>query len=137
MIKMTIEATPEQAKKIADILSAAESPAAPAPVVFSPAPAQLPSPPPLPVAPAPLPVTVTMPVQPPVQTPAPVSVPVAAPPTYDLDSLSRAAAPLMAQGRQVELVGLLKQFGVASLTQLPPTCYGDFATALRGLGAQI
>jgi hypothetical protein len=43
----------------------------------------------------------------------------------------------MAQGRQQELIGLLQSFGVQALTQMPPNRYGEFATALRGLGAQI
>ena len=73
---------------------------------------------------------------PPVQTPV-QTAPVAPPPAYDAEMLGRAAAPLMAQGRQQELIGLLQSFGVQALTQLPPNRYGEFATALRGLGAQI
>lgn len=79
----------------------------------------------------------------PQQTPnasVPVNVstaPTATPPTYTIDVLSAAAAPLMAQGRQAELVNLLNSFGVQALTMLPPERFGDFATALRGLGAKI
>lgn len=70
--------------------------------------------------------------QPPVPSPVPTS-----PTTYALDDLARAAGTLMDTGRQAELVGLLQQFGVASLPELPQAQYGAFATALRGLGAQI
>ncbi len=87
--------------------------------------------PPSPQTPVTVP-AVHQPTLPPVQT-----APVAPPPTYDVETLGRAAAPLMAQGRQQELVGLLQSFGVQALTQLPPNKYGEFATALRGLGAQI
>lgn len=57
--------------------------------------------------------------------------------TYTLDDLARAGMTLMDSGRQAELQGLLKQFGVEALPALPQEQYGAFATALRGLGAQI
>lgn len=70
-----------------------------------------------------------------------VQPPQAAVPTtttgYTLDDLARAAMTLMDAGRQQELLGLLSQFGVDSLPALPQTQYGAFATALRGMGAQI
>ncbi len=66
--------------------------------------------------------------QPPVQTSTP---------SYTADELSRAAITLMDAGRQNELIGLLQQFGVMSVPNLRPDQYGAFATALRGLGAQI
>lgn len=81
------------------------------------------------------------------QTPA--SVPVAQPaapaqstvPTsavsYTLDDLARAGMTLMDSGRQADLQGLLKTFGVEALPALPKEQYGAFATALRGMGAQI
>ena len=58
-------------------------------------------------------------------------------PTYTRDDLSRAAMPLMDSGMQVRLMELIKSYGVTSLMELPPEQYGSFATALRGLGAQI
>lgn len=58
-------------------------------------------------------------------------------PSYTLDDISRAATTLMDAGRQGELIGLLKQFGIATLPDLPKEQYGAFATALRGMGAQI
>lgn len=44
---------------------------------------------------------------------------------------------LMDSGRQADLQGLLKTFGVEALPALPKEQYGAFATALRGMGAQI
>lgn len=72
--------------------------------------------------------------------PAPFSAPPTAPtsvPSYTPDDLARAAMTLMDSGRQRELIGLLQTFGVSSLPELRPEQYGGFATALRGLGAQI
>ncbi len=68
--------------------------------------------------------------------PAPTA-PVAPPPTYTIAQLQQACAPLMDAGKQAELVNLLRSFGVQALTQLPKERLGEFATALRGLGAQI
>ena len=72
--------------------------------------------------------------QAPVQSPAPVQTSV---PSYTMDDLAGAAVPLMESGRQADLLNLLAQFGVESLPALPKEQYGAFATALRGLGAQI
>lgn len=90
-----------------------------------------------------LPVTPVVPV--PTQTPVVQSVPTAlvqAPVpttsvTYTPDDLARAAFALMDSGRQQELIGLLQQFGVNAIPELKPEQYGAFATALRGMGAQI
>lgn len=101
--------------------------------------------------PMPTPVQTTAPVQPtPVQTTTPVQaaapqtvapMPQTAVPTaaraYTLDELASAAMLLMDQGKQVQLQNLLAGHGVASLPELPPDQYGTFATALRGMGAQI
>lgn len=48
-----------------------------------------------------------------------------------------AAIPLMDSGKQPELLQLIRSFGVEALPFLQPEQYGAFATALRGLGAQI
>ncbi len=72
-----------------------------------------------------------MPVNP---TPA---APVAATPTYAMEDLARAASQLMDAGRQQDLLGLLAQFGVQALTQLPKERYGEFATVLRQMGAKL
>lgn len=72
--------------------------------------------------------------QTPASTPAPVQTTT---PSYTMDDLAGAAVPLMESGRQADLLNLLAQFGVESLPALPKEQYGAFATALRGLGAQI
>ena len=76
----------------------------------------------VPTAPAPVVPTTAMPI-----APAP-AVPVSAP-SYTLEQLSLAARQLVQQ--------LVAQFGVQTMTQIPTDRYGDFATALRGLGARI
>lgn len=58
-------------------------------------------------------------------------------PSYSMDDLTNAAVMLMDSGRQADLLILLAQFGVEALPALPREQYGAFATALRGLGAQI
>ena len=84
--------------------------------------------------------TPTAPVQTTVPT-APVATAQSAVPTtsvtYTPDDLARAAFTLMDSGRQQELIGLLQQFGVNAIPELKPEQFGAFATALRGLGAQI
>ena len=79
---------------------------------------------PAPAAPAAVPVT-----------PA-AAVPTAAR-TYTADELAKAAMTLMDAGKQMELIQLLASFGVNSIPALPPEQMGAFATALRGMGAQI
>ena len=59
------------------------------------------------------------------------------PKEYTLDELATAAMGLMDSGRQADLLGLLQSFGVEALPALPKGQYGAFATALRGMGAQI
>ena len=150
-IQMTITVTPEQAAKIAEILSdkntaaettVSQSPNAPmgTQTVQPVAPVQNVQPI-VPVNPAPVsaipnpaaPINPTVPVN-----TAPIqSVPVAAPCTYTIEQIQAACAPLMDAGKQQELVNLLAQFGVPSLPQLPPEQYGAFVTALRALGAKI
>ena len=68
------------------------------------------------------------------QVPAPVQT---IAPAYTLDDLSAAAMQLMDKGMQAQLLQLISQFGVDSLPHIPQEQYGNFATALRGLGAQI
>ena len=65
-----------------------------------------------------------------------VSMPTAAK-TYTLDELASAAMLLMDRGMQVQLQELLAGYGVEALPMLPPEQYGNFATALREMGAQI
>lgn len=107
-----------------------------------------------------VPVTTAVPTQPPVTTSAPVpvaqpaasdpapapapaapvtpapTVPVTAP-TYTLDQIAKAGAALVDAGKMEQLLALLGKHGVAAVTQLSPEQYGEFATELRALGAQI
>lgn len=72
--------------------------------------------------------------------PAPVpagGVPTAAAPVYTAEDLAKAAQPLLDAGRHADLQALLQSFGVAALPMLPQEMFGAFATALRGMGAQI
>ena len=72
--------------------------------------------------------------------PAPVTpaapVPTAAH-TYTADELAKTAMTLMDADKQMELIQLLASFGVNSIPALQPEQMGAFATALRGMGAQI
>lgn len=73
-------------------------------------------------------------------TPAiPQAAPVAptAAPAYTLEQISKAGADLAAAGKTPQLLGLLQQFGIQAVNMLPEAQYGAFATALRGLGAQL
>lgn len=54
-----------------------------------------------------------------------------------MDELARAAMTLMDKGGMAELQQLLAGYGCETLQQLPPEQYGNFATSLRGMGAQI
>jgi len=76
--------------------------------------------------------------QQPTQTPDPLvsSVPTTAP-TYAMEQLAVAATQLVDAGRRGELLQLLGSFGVQALTALPKEQYGNFATALRQMGAKI
>lgn len=73
---------------------------------------------------------------------APMPTPTTPAPTvsvapYSLEQLALAAAPLMDAGRANELTELMKSFGVPSLQALPTDKYGQFANAIRAMGAQI
>lgn len=87
---------------------------------------------PVPPASAVTPAT-TVPAQ---NAPTAPAVPTSAP-SYTRDDLSRAAMTLMDKGMQAQLQQLIQSYGVNSLVELPQDQYGNFATALRGMGAQI
>ena len=74
--------------------------------------------------------------QPAPAAPVQQAVPTTAP-SYTREDLSRAAITLMDKGQQAQLQQLVQSFGVNSLMELPPEQYGNFATALRGMGAEI
>lgn len=135
MIKLTVNVTPETAIKIAEIIKKDKEASAVKDIlqggetIYQPQPQPTQAPVQQPVAP---------PVQQPVQTP-PVQqqAPVQTPPTYSIAQLQQACAPLIDAGKQPDIVNLINSFGVQALTQIPPERLGEFATALRGLGAQI
>lgn len=56
---------------------------------------------------------------------------------YTIDELAAAAMSLMDKGMQADLQNLLAAFGVQSLPELTKEKYGEFATRLREMGAQI
>lgn len=81
----------------------------------------------------PAPVAYTAPAAP------PPAVPIAAAPAYTAEQLAHAGADFVMRNpaRAGEAQQLLARFGVQAVTDLPKERYGEFATALRGLGAQI
>lgn len=91
-----------------------------------------PAPAPVPVAPAPAPVA---------SAPAPVAAPATAPApvtkAVTMNDLSVAGAKLVELGKMDAVVNLLKNFGVAAITQLREEQYVSFAASLRTLGADI
>ena len=91
---------------------------------------------PVPPAPAAAPAAPTAPTQNAPTAPAAPAVPTSVP-SYTRDDLSRAAMTLMDKGMQTQLQQLIQSYGVNSLVELPQDQYGNFATALRGMGAQI
>ena len=70
-------------------------------------------------------------------SPNPAAIVPTTQPTYTADQLALAASSLVDAGRMDEIRGLLHQFGVLALTQLPPEQYGAFAIALRQMGAKL
>lgn len=71
---------------------------------------------------------------------APVTAaPVAQAPTFTLEQVSKAGADLVTAqpAKMQELMNLLSQYGVQTVNALRQDQLGAFATALRGMGAQI
>lgn len=153
MMEMTIKVEASALVAAIDKLAAAIAPPDPSiltpdeprpPVAAPVAPTQPPV-----AAPAPGPVPVAQPAAPasaaPAPAPAPAPTPVPAPtpavpvtaPTYTLDQIAKAGAALVDAGKMEQLLALLGKYGVAAVTQLSPEQYGNFATELRALGAQI
>ena len=67
------------------------------------------------------------------------AVPVATAPTYTMEQIAKAGAELLSKDPNMrdQLMALLAQHGVQSVTELSPDQYGAYATALRGMGAKI
>ncbi len=61
----------------------------------------------------------------------------AAPQQYTIEQLQVAAAGLTSSGKMPQVMGILQNFGIQAMTELPQEQYGAFAAALRGAGAQI
>lgn len=146
MMEMTIKVEAPALAAAIEKLAAAITPPDPSiltpdeprpPVAAPVAPTQLPvaAPGPVPTAPpvAPAPPAAPAPTAPAAPAPA---VPVTAP-TYTLDQIAKAGAALVDAGKMDQLLALLGKYGVAAVTQLTPEQYGNFATELRALGAQI
>lgn len=71
---------------------------------------------------------------------APVTAaPVAQAPAFTLEQVSKAGADLITAqpAKMQDLMALLQQYGVQTIQTLPADKLGAFATALRGMGAQI
>ena len=75
----------------------------------------------------------------PSNTPSVTNVPLAQAPVFTLEQISKAGADLVTvqPAKMQELMGLMAQFGVQTVNALKPDQLGAFATALRGMGAQI
>lgn len=56
---------------------------------------------------------------------------------YDKDTLVRAAAELMDQGKQQELLALLSRFNVPSMVALDPSQFAEFGAAMKEMGAKL
>lgn len=93
-----------------------------------------------PGAPA-VPVAPVAPPVPPASASAPVAppVPLAPAPQYSLDQIARAGADLVTRepAKAAAAQQLLASFGVQTVSELPQERFGEFVTALRGLGASI
>ena len=61
----------------------------------------------------------------------------AAAPVIDLETISRAGAALIDQGKTPDVLALLQQFGVPAVNLLDPSQYPAFAEGLKALGASI
>ena len=66
-------------------------------------------------------------------------MPLAAAPQYSLDQIARAGADLVTRepAKAAAAQQLLASFGVQTVSELPKERFGEFVTALRGLGAKI
>ena len=68
-------------------------------------------------------------------TPAPI--PTTGAPTYTVEELQLACAPLMDANRMADLQQVLTKFGATSLLDVPKEQYGALAADLRALGARL
>ena len=68
-------------------------------------------------------------------TPAPI--PTAGAPTYTVEELQLACAPLMDANRMGEIQSVIAKYGATSLLDIPKEQYGALAADLRALGARL
>lgn len=132
------------ATTFANALAVIKPAATPAPMS-----AQIPAPPvaqPVPAPAAPVNPTQTtyssnpaMPTNYPSNTAPVTAAPVAQAPAFTLEQVSKAGADLITAqpAKMQDLMALLQQYGVQTIQALPTDKLGAFATALRGMGAQI
>ena len=73
----------------------------------------------------------------PAPTPPPAPVPRADAPTYTIEELQLACAPLMDANRMGEIQSTIAKYGAASLLDIPKEQYGALAADLRALGARL
>ena len=73
----------------------------------------------------------------PAPTPPPAPVPRAAAPTYTIEELQLACAPLMDANRMGEIQSTIAKYGATSLLDIPKEQYGALAADLRALGARL
>ncbi len=127
-VKITIEAKDLACaiEKLADAIGGRALPIPEAKVAEA-TPEQMPEPAPIP-EPTPTPAPIPEP------TPAPMPAPA---PVIDLDTISRAGAGLVDQGKMAEIMAVLKKYNVMAITQLTPEQFPAFAADLRALGANI
>lgn len=82
----------------------------------------------------------SMPMPMPMPMPVPTTVPTSAPaavPNYTIEQLQTAIAPLLDAGKVAQIQALVQSFGVATLMDIPPARYGEFANGLRNLGGVL
>ena len=73
----------------------------------------------------------------PAPTPPPAPVPRADAPTYTIEELQLACAPLMDVNRMGEIQSTIAKYGATSLLDIPKEQYGALAADLRALGARL
>ena len=98
-----------------------------------------------------VPTNAVVPTAAPISTPVPTTVPASVPtashnsvpvqqpniPNYTIEQLQTAIAPLLDAGKVAQIQALVQSFGVATLMDIPPARYGEFANGLRNLGGVL
>lgn len=88
----------------------------------------------------PVPTTQTAQATPVAQNTAPAASPVptaTAPPTYTMEQLAVAATGLIDAGKMQDVQNTLASLGAQTLMDLPQEKYGEFASAIKAIGAVI